>query len=473
MSNFFETNLPSQAPTYLVGQELKDKFEAAVASINARTAKLNEALDISCMEPNKFHAVAKAVFLHSAERFDEMSAIELADTCRLLDDGVEVPVKRLEWPNATVLFDTAFTSTKEWESLRHIGIGGSDSAVVMGVSPYTTQRMLFHDKVGTPKAAPIVEDNPVFARGHMTEPKVIEAFCSLTAAKVVPESRMFASKKYPNSTANIDAIVQMPNGKLFIFEAKTAKEDNRKAWLNDKVPRYYLTQTHQYPAVLDDDRIEGTYISCMFCVDYNIGDFFVTALYDEDRNLTRFVERDKIAEEDMLEAEQEYWENYIIPGIEPDPGDPAKELALLEELTGGPAPTVKCLDMSNRLIPDVEEWLEIGEQLSALNKQVDALKDKRDAVKVRLVEALGTEILGRVPLPDNEAYELDYKPTKEYAALDEKKLKKGFTDAYDWVEENMTNYGLLKDKFPEAYNACVTTKSKARVLRVKKVCVPR
>ena len=47
---------------------------------------------------------------------------------------------------AAVLVDTENLSREDWLSWRRRGIGGSDAAAVMGLSPFCTKRDLYYDK---------------------------------------------------------------------------------------------------------------------------------------------------------------------------------------------------------------------------------------------------------------------------------------------------------------------------------------
>ena len=47
-----------------------------------------------------------------------------------------------------VLVDTADLSREEWLDYRRLGIGGSDAAAIMGLSPFATIRDLYFDKIG-------------------------------------------------------------------------------------------------------------------------------------------------------------------------------------------------------------------------------------------------------------------------------------------------------------------------------------
>ena len=54
-----------------------------------------------------------------------------------------------------VLVDTAGLSEEEWLAYRRKGIGGSDVAALLGISPWRTARDLFYDKLNIA----VVEDH--------------------------------------------------------------------------------------------------------------------------------------------------------------------------------------------------------------------------------------------------------------------------------------------------------------------------
>ena len=54
-----------------------------------------------------------------------------------------------------VLVDTADLSREDWLNYRRLGIGGSDAAAVMGLSPFATIRDLYFDKIGV---TPVIEE---------------------------------------------------------------------------------------------------------------------------------------------------------------------------------------------------------------------------------------------------------------------------------------------------------------------------
>lgn len=76
-------------------------------------------------------------------------------------------------------------SREEWLDYRKKGIGGSDAAAIMGVSPFATKRDLFYDKTGIRPAFQENEDNWVAKEvGHRLEDLVAEIFSQKTGLKI-------------------------------------------------------------------------------------------------------------------------------------------------------------------------------------------------------------------------------------------------------------------------------------------------
>lgn len=50
-------------------------------------------------------------------------------------------------PSPLVVTETAELSREEWLSFRRGGIGGSDVAAILGISPFRTARDIYYDKL--------------------------------------------------------------------------------------------------------------------------------------------------------------------------------------------------------------------------------------------------------------------------------------------------------------------------------------
>ena len=465
--NYFICNLPDRAPHWM-HPAATYAFTQTVRTIRDRMDVLELAYEMSGLTGETFAKYAKQLFDNCADtegKFDTLSAETIANYAISLDDGTVVP-PRMEWPNAITVVDTAFVSRHEWESLRHIGIGGSDAAVATGHSPYETQRGLYHNKIGSPEAIPAPDASAVFDRGHIMESRVVQAFCNLPGAVVIPETRMFASKTHPNCTANIDAIVYFPStGKYYVFEAKTTVLQNWAAWVNEKVPAHYIPQTRQYPAVLNDDRIAGTYIGCLFVADIVVGDYYVASDTDERSFKCVFIERDKDVELAQLEAETEFFENYIESNIVPPlTGSPEKEQEVRLIFSGLPskntakAPvTPDIWDKSDKAV--VDEYMQYANELKELEAKAKVVKSSRDtaAQKIRDRLALGNGCSAECPVDDTAYFEIKDSP-RSRTTIDEESLHT--------LIDSIT--GMVPDEIINAMNDCFDPEgSKFSVLSVK------
>ena len=69
-----------------------------------------------------------------------------------------------------VIVDTDTLSREDWLSYRKLGIGGSDVAAIMGISPFATIRDLYNDKLGIEPLTNEEESNWVAKEvGHRLE----------------------------------------------------------------------------------------------------------------------------------------------------------------------------------------------------------------------------------------------------------------------------------------------------------------
>lgn len=82
-----------------------------------------------------------------------------------------------------VLVDTADLSREDWLDYRRLGIGGSDAAAIMGLSPFATIRDLYFDTIRTQ----IGKENMEKLKNQ--HPDIYEEYTSTT------ESRIFRIKK--------------------------------------------------------------------------------------------------------------------------------------------------------------------------------------------------------------------------------------------------------------------------------------
>ena len=419
---YFECHLPKNAP-YWMSAEIAGKFTDDMQRIHERFRKLNEAHDMSGLRGEDFSRLAKVYFDANPELFDSWSASVLSEHVLSIWDGKKAPT-RMEWPNANVVIDCDFVSTKEWESARHIGIGGSDASVVMGTAHFSSPAKLYCDKTGIPLKEKR-DSKAIFERGHVMEGNVVKAFCSLAGAEVVRERRMFSSKKYPVCTANIDAIVRIED-KLYVFEAKSAMSEKYLTWNDGKIPPEYVPQTRQYPAVLDDPRIQGTFIGCLFMHDMMQEGYFLGASYSKGQMTIRFVDRDEEEEQEQLEAEQQWFETYVEGCEMPETGGSSIDQEVFKATYPGMEDTtrkpVEIQADGNEFL--LEPYDETCQKISDLKSQLENLTAEKQRLEQKICENLLCGAThGVIDYEDHTCREVTYKPDKGRRTCDLERLE--------------------------------------------------
>lgn len=451
-TRYFECNLPNACPDY-IHESKREWVTSTLQRIHARMEKLEDALEMSGMDAALFAKLAKVLFDNFYQRFESCIAEELTVWVQTCDDGMTTAEHRLEWPNAEVVVDCAFLTVQEWETIRHLGLGGSDVPAVLGVSQYRNAQETYHDKVWSPELIASDDSQPIFDRGHFLEDRVVEAFMRLTGFKRLPETRMFRSKSYPHATADIDAILQAPDGRLFVFEAKTTVAENYTAWSNQQVPASYLPQVRHYPAVLNDDRISGTYIGCIFTVDLIAGGLYVGSSYTGEQFVARFIPRNTDAEAVQLFEAEMWWKTYVQEGKEPPPSNiPADDIGVIRRFhTGYADPKQPVLDLTGEassLLPVVEDYLRLTEEKAGKQKILNALDMQIKDMQTVFMERMGTAVEARINLGE-EYFEIKWAPYPK-DIVDMERLKIAHPEVYDDVvshnPESYRKFTLKKKK---------------------------
>lgn len=130
----------------------------------------------------------------------------------------------------------------DWLAARREGIGASEVAAVVGLSPYDGPLRVWLSKV----AGLDVEDNPAMKWGRRLEDDVLEEFAEQHPdVKVTPKPGMFADADGPWRLCTPDAFGEDEDGQLLI-EVKTGMSyGDADAWGEpgtDEIPVQYLCQ---------------------------------------------------------------------------------------------------------------------------------------------------------------------------------------------------------------------------------------
>lgn len=137
--------------------------------------------------------------------------------------------------------------TLEQREARTKGIGGSDAAVVVGLSPFKSAYQLYLEKRG--EAPTSDEETLAMKFGMLLEEPIVEHYCDVTGRDVRRQPLAYHDE-HPFMLANIDRqILKDPRGPG-ILEVKTTNEWTGKALHGiEDIPDHYYLQLQHYLAV--------------------------------------------------------------------------------------------------------------------------------------------------------------------------------------------------------------------------------
>ena len=128
---------------------------------------------------------------------------------------------------------------------RQSGLGGSDAAPALGLSPYKSALELFIEK-REPRRAPSEAMLAAFRWGTLLEPVIRQEYASMTGRVVRVPAGTLRHPKHQFVLAHLDGVTDDAR----VFEAKTARSaDGWGKSGTDEVPHHYLVQVQHYLAI--------------------------------------------------------------------------------------------------------------------------------------------------------------------------------------------------------------------------------
>lgn len=252
---------------------------------------------------------------------------------------------------------------------RKKGIGGSDVAVILGLSPWKTPTELHLEKRGELEPESL-DDNELVHFGNVLEDVVADEYARRNKVKVERRNKMMASKEHPFMLANIDRkVVGVRKG----LECKTADRFTVKNWGeqgSEDIPDYYRTQVEHY----------------MIVTQYPEWDLAVLIGGNDYRDY--HIERDPELSEMIIEAEARFWEG-VEKGIAPEfdwehPGT----LDLVKRMH--PGTNGETIQLPDELV----HWHEVKQEADRIVKQYQTVSD---TCKARILAAMGDAACGQLP----------------------------------------------------------------------------
>lgn len=282
-------------------------------------------------------------------------------------------------------------SREEWLQLRREGIGGSDAAAIVGLSPWGSPLSVYLDKRGLASARPVSE---AMRQGTDLEEYVARRFAEETGKTVRRCNYILRHEEKPWMLANVDRLVVGEDAGL---ECKTTSAYNAGGYEEGDIPRHYYVQCQHYMAVTG---MERWYLAVLV-----LGAAF--HVFEIERNA------EDIAA--LEEAEERFWHEHVEPGIPPAPTGTGAD---------GEALTI-LFPHSDESVANLHGLEGTADMLLHLKAQKKALEEEIALHEQTLKSAMGTSEKGIL-----DGYRVSWKSSTR-TSLDAKRLKADRPDIYE------------------------------------------
>lgn len=303
----------------------------------------------------------------------------------------------------------------QWLKFRQSGIGSSDAAAAIGVSPYQSPLELWMIKTGRDAGLdkPDSEDDtqPVYW-GQVLEPIVAKAYERRTGHKVrrVNAILQHPNPDYPWMLANIDREV-IGSGEVQILECKTTGVYGAKLW-DDGVPEYIQVQVQHQLAVTGKKAADVAVL-----------------LGGQELRIYR-LERDEGLIADLMQLEAHFWRYVQTDTPPPADGSDSAERALRALY---PTDQGESLDWRDDTV-----WTACFEDLVGIRAQRQKLEQQEQSVMQAIKQGMGDA--SRAVFAGGS---VSWKRSKEGQALDLARLKAEHPDLlaqYQCVREGSRRF---------------------------------
>lgn len=246
---------------------------------------------------------------------------------------------------------------EEWLAVRRTGIGSSDSHVLMlgghwdDESPYFVWRSKVDPEFE-------IEVNQAMRRGVALEDEVAAQYSHLTG-NAVETTGIWRSHAAPVLLASPDRLIPAENGGL---ECKTSTSRSARYFDDDTCPQRYEWQARHCMAVL---QTEWWDVACLVVDTWELK--------------TWRVHRDVEKEAALIAVCEEFWANYVEPGVAPEPDHPSG----LEISYRFDTPSDEVLNLEPD-DPDADLLRLTIADRNALKKQAKAIGEELDVIDDRL-----------------------------------------------------------------------------------------
>ena len=174
---------------------------------------------------------------------------------------------------------------------------------------------------------------------------------------------------------------------------------------------------------------------------------FISCLFGNSENdfVWRRIERDMDFEADIIAAEENFWINHVLAGVEP-PYTESGDLVLqsIRNFYGNANEKAAAVVLPPKMVDAILEYESLKAEKSIANKAVIALEGKIAKVQAVVVEALGTSCSAMCTRGD-VAFDITYNPVFK-DIVDKEGLKASHPEVYAQYVTKIEKYRLLNIK---------------------------
>ncbi|VTU31209.1 putative phage-type endonuclease [Variovorax sp. SRS16] len=295
---------------------------------------------------------------------------------------------------ALKLVRTQELSRDQWLAVRKGGIGSSDAAAAVGLSPYKAPLELWMEKTGRdaalPKADPGDETSPMYW-GNLLEPIVAAHYTKRTGHKVRRVNAVLQHPQEPWMLANVDReVIGAPD--VQILECKTAGMNGARLW-KDGVPEYVQLQVLHQLCVTGKQAADVAVLIC-----------------GQELQIHR-IERDEALIAQLMNLERQFWGYVERDEAPPADGSDSADVALRCLF---PRDSGQTIDLSADL-----EMSAVFSDLLAIRQVLATNVDLEAQLKQRIQQRMGEASKAVF-----ETGEVSWKRSKDGVALDTARLLK-------------------------------------------------
>ena len=317
--------------------------------------------------------------------------------------------------------DASTLTPDEWQARRKDSIGSSAASHVTGDCPFEncTPLDLYNEKVGNKPLFTLSPEDErskqdLFDFGH-----VMETYLHGWVRRRWPNSKLYidtniySAKDRPYLTANLDGMLQLPDGSWVHIEFKTATKEAQKKYDNGNIPMYYKRQLIQCQHIL------------------NVWVSYIVVFFDRDNVISRRYERDLDVEMEQVQMMDDFWNGHVLARIPPDVniGPAANVIKAIRNYGGGANTAAPEVVLPPNMLDTVKEISDIDRQLAALREQEKILKEQRQKRIVPIITAMGSATSAKVDGTDAH-FKISYNPSKPKKTVDLEKLENEYNSVY-------------------------------------------